>query len=302
MPGSPRKDKPHRYSRRDFEREFPTDDACLEWLWRHLHSEDGEHAHCSKCDRERRFHRVASRKSYSCDTCGRHVHPTAGTIFAKSTTPLKDWFLAIFLLSATRCGVSAKALERELGVTYKTAWRMHSQIRKLLAEDVGPLSGEVEADETFVGGKARAYPKRTRQEHAARKTVVFGAVERGGRIVAKVIPSQLVAPANVRRYVLGGSTLFTDQFRGYHHLNRAGRYSHHTINHEMKIYVEGNVHTQTIDGFFGLFKTGIRGTHHSISRKHLQSYLDAWIFRYNHRDDGVPMFKLFLANVSRALA
>lgn len=178
MPGSPRKEKPSRYSRRDFEREFPDDDACLERIWRQIYAPDGEHADCPKCQRERKFHRDrqssgngTQRRSYSCDTCGYHLHPTAGTIFHKSTTPLKDWFYAIFLLSATRCGVSAKALEREFGVTYKTAWRMHSQIRKLLAEDVGPPSGEGEADEKVVGGKAKQYPNRTRQEHAARKTV-----------------------------------------------------------------------------------------------------------------------------------
>ncbi len=103
----------------------------------------------------------------------------------------------------------------------------------------------MEADETFVGGRPKTYPKRTRQEHAERKTVVFGAVERGGRIVAKVIPTQLFAASNVRRYVLGGSTVYTDQWRGYGQL--APRYRHHTIDHELKIYVAGTTHTQTID-------------------------------------------------------
>src|SRR5947209_3526198 len=114
MPGSPRKDKPNRYTRRDFEEQFPDDAACLDYLWHRLYSGDGEHAECPKCQRERKFHRVKDRpKSYCCDTCGYHLHPTAGTIFHKSTTPLKDWFLAIFLLSATRCGISAKQIERE---------------------------------------------------------------------------------------------------------------------------------------------------------------------------------------------
>src|SRR6266480_5362997 len=157
MAGSPKKSKPDRYSIVDLQREFPDDDACLDWLWRHLHSADGEHAECPKCGRTRRFHRISARQSYSCDSCGHHLHPTSGTIFAKSTTPLRLWFHAIFIMSQTRCGISAKQLQRELGVTYKTAWRMFNQIRKLLLEDDDtPLTGEVEMDETAFGGKIRA--------------------------------------------------------------------------------------------------------------------------------------------------
>jgi transposase len=151
MPGSPAEHTPNEYTVRDFEQEFPADDACLEWLWRHLHSEDGSHAFCPKCVKERRFHRVKSRHSYSCDSCGQHVHPTAGTIFHKSTTPLTLWFHAVFLLSQTRCGISAKQLQREIGVTYKTAWRMFKLIRRSLIDeddDGTPLRGEVEVDDS----------------------------------------------------------------------------------------------------------------------------------------------------------
>jgi transposase len=157
MPGSPKKRKSADYTVADFQDEFPTDDVCLDWLWRRGHSEDGETAYCPKCERTRRFHRVKSRQSYSCDSCGHHIHPAAGTIFHKSTTPLRLWFHAVFLLSQTRCGISAKQLQRETGVTYKTAWRMFNRIRQMLQDDdESPLSGEVEVDETTWGGKIRA--------------------------------------------------------------------------------------------------------------------------------------------------
>ena len=138
-----------RYTIRDFEKEFPDDDACLEWLKNYLYP-DG--IHCKVCNRVTKHHRIASRKSYSCDVCGHHVHPTAGTIYHKSCTPLRLWFYGIYLMSATRYGISAKQLERELGVTYKTAWRMFKQIRSMLTED-HKLSSGVEVDETYIGGK-----------------------------------------------------------------------------------------------------------------------------------------------------
>src|SRR4051812_2902806 len=185
----------------DFMREFPDDATCLAWLWCERYSADGSHAECPKCKRERKFHRVASRPSFSCDTCGHHVHPTAGTIFHKSATSLHLWFYAMYLMTSTRCAVSAKHVERELGVTYKTAWRMCNLIRNVLMtqDDEPPLSGDVEADETFFGGKPRAAEQRAakrkvRYPHQAGgrarkpKTSVFGAVERGGRIRAVVVP------------------------------------------------------------------------------------------------------------------
>ena len=118
----------------EFMREFPDDEACLDWLWRSRYASDGHTADCPKCGQPRRFHRVKDRPAYDCDTCGHHLHPTAGTIFHKSSTSLHLWFHAMFLISQTRCGISAKHLERELGVTYKTAWRMFNLIRNQLME------------------------------------------------------------------------------------------------------------------------------------------------------------------------
>src|SRR5919106_1955992 len=149
----------------EFMREYPDDAACLDALWRERFAPDGHHTHCPRCDRERKFHRTRTRASYTCDTCGLHVHPMKGTLFEKSTTSLHLWFYAIYLVASTRCGISAKQLERELGVTYKTAHRMMKRIRTELMNDEGdgPLSGDVEVDETSVRGRYRG-PKRTYAE------------------------------------------------------------------------------------------------------------------------------------------
>lgn len=148
-------DKPKlpKFTDKDFERQFPTDDACLEWLKDYLYPNG---IPCAKCERITKHHKVASRKSYSCDYCGHHVHPTAGTIYHKSSTPLRLWFYAIYLMASTSCGIAAKQLERELGVTYKTAWRMFKQIRTMLDDEGSdPLSCRVEVDEAYIGGKPR---------------------------------------------------------------------------------------------------------------------------------------------------
>src|SRR4051812_41025130 len=173
----------------EFMREFPDDAACLDFLWRERFAPDGHTAECPKCEKPRRFHRVKSRPSYSCDTCGHHLHPTAGTIFHKSSTSLHLWFYAMYLMASTRCGMAAKQLEREIGVTYKTAWRMYNLIRTQLMEqdDEPPLSGDVELDETSYGGKPRAYVTRNKLGPKLKtfRPTVFGAVERGGRVRAK---------------------------------------------------------------------------------------------------------------------
>lgn len=136
----------------EFNKTFPDDNACLNTL-RDLIYPDG--IECRSCKEVRPHHKLTKRMAYSCDYCGTHVYVLAGTIFEKSTTPLKSWFYAMHLIASTRCGISAKQLERELGATYKTAWRMFKQIRMLMAEEPTMLSGEVELDETYVGGKVR---------------------------------------------------------------------------------------------------------------------------------------------------
>src|SRR5688572_25741668 len=147
------------YTLMDFMREFPDDAACLNWMWRSRFSKDGDHAKCPKCKTARVFKRYETtqqRQSWTCTACGHHLHPLAGTIFAKSSTSLHLWFYAMYLMTSTRCGISAKQLERELGVSYKTAWRMLNRIRaRLMRQHDAPLSGDVEADETAWGGRPR---------------------------------------------------------------------------------------------------------------------------------------------------
>jgi len=183
----------------EFLRLFPDNTACLDYLKDKFYADGSV---CPKCKRETKFHRIKGRSAYSCQFCGHHVYPTAGTIFHKSTVSLHLWFYAIFLMSSTRCGMAAKQLEREIGVSYKTAHRMFKKIREMLADYGGEpmLSGKVEADETAYGGKPRAgevakYKASSGRQAGARwtadnKTTVFGMVERGGRVRAYVVPDR----------------------------------------------------------------------------------------------------------------
>lgn len=292
----------------EFMRDFPDDAACLEHLWHTRYAPDGEHAECPKCERERVFKRYATkqgRQSWTCTGCGHHVHPTAGTIFAKSSTSLHLWYYAMYLMASTRCGLSAKQLERELGVSYRTAWRMLNRIRnELMKQDGERFEGEVEVDETAYGGKPRAAITRqgriAAQAHAKAKPTVFGMVERGGRVRATVIPDSRhdTLHSTIYTHVLPGSMVFTDEWQPYVGLHR--RYWHFRIRHQARVYVEGNVHTNTIEGFFGNLKTGIRGTYHSVSRRWLPSYLNEYVWRYNERSNTTrSMFATLLARAAR---
>jgi transposase len=298
-----------RYSVMEFMREFPDDEACLQWLWvtRCAVDDEGKKAFCPKCELDRPFHRVSGRPAWDCDYCGHHMHPTADTIFHKSSTSLHLWFYAMFLVSQTRCGISGKQLERELGVTYKTAWRMLNKIRNQLMDEMDgePLSGEVEVDETAMGGKPRASDGRmTRQEAVIwskrKKTTVVGMVERRGRIRATLAENreQLPVRSIVEQHVLPSSIVFTDEWAGYRKLDQHFA-SHRRIRHAEKIYVEGDVYTNTIEGFFGNLKRGIAGTYHAVSKKWLQGYLNEYTWRYNRRDDDRAMFLSLIETAAR---
>ncbi len=247
----------------EFMRLFPDHAACLDYLRDKYYPAGSE---CPKCKRESRFHRIKGRSAYSCQFCGHQVYPTAGTIFEKSTVSLHLWFYAVFLMSSTRCGIAAKQLEREIGVTYKTAHRMFKLIRSMLSEDQDdepPLSGEVEADETYFGGRPRAgqvRDAREAREFTLRKPMIWAAVERGGRVRAKVVPDNKAKTLRkpVRRFVSPDSILYTDELRSYYPLGRGFR-AHHRIAHRDGFYVDGPIHTNTVEGYFGLIKGGLRG-------------------------------------------
>jgi transposase-like protein len=295
----------------EFMREFPDDATCLDWLWRNRYAPDGHTAECPGCKRERRFHKVKDRPAWDCDSCGYHLHPTAGTIFEKSSTSLHLWFYAMHLMTSTRCGISAKQLERELGVTYKTAWRIANKIRNELMTDDGELlDGPVEMDETYVGGKRRAQRPWGGNRGGGRpaadshKTPVFGIVQRGrgtGQVVAMVVPDATTKTlmGHATNRVLPASLIYTDEWKPYENLPKAG-YTHRRIHHASKVYVSGDVHTNTIEGFFSLVKNGLRGVYHSVSRKWLQGYLNEYAWRYNHRTGTRSQFELLLLRAARS--
>ncbi len=283
-----------RYAIRQFNEDFPTEDACLEYVARVVYATWPD-VHCRKCDAVQMHHRIAKRKVYSCQKCGAHISPLAGTIFEKSRTPLKSWFYAIYLMSTTRMGISAKQLERELGVGYKTAWRMFKQIRALMDEPTGPLSGTVEIDETYEGGRPRYKRGKRgsrRRENATAQRPIVGMVERGGSLQAFVTADTKARTIKrlVDAHVLPASMVFTDEARRYGFLRRSG-YSHRRVHHRARVYVDGNVHTNTIEGFWSLLKNGIRGAHGAVGAGYLQDYVNEYVFRYNHRRDVQPMFR-----------
>jgi len=292
-----------RYTVADFNAEFPNDESCLEHI-KEQRWPDGV-TKCEKCGVEQKHHRVTGRTAYACQACGNHIYPLAGTIFEKSTTSLKTWFYAMYLMGSTRCGISAKQIQRETGVTYKTAWRMFKQIRSLLSEDGVQLEGStVEMDEMYHGGKRQRQGQRGRPSDGSHKVAVVGMVERSengrvGRVVARVAPNAKRATLHglAKEYILPASTVYTDEFVSYDGLEAQG-YTHRRINHSARVYVSGNVHTQAIEGFWSLVKRGIGGVYHSVSAKYLQTYLDEYAFRYNRRHMGNQQFRSILGKVS----
>lgn len=287
-----------RYDRADFDRDFPDDGACLDWLLA-VNYPDGITCNSKQCGgKVRKHYRDAGRLSYSCDMCGHHVHPMAGTIYEKSSTPLRTWFLAVFLMSTTRTGVSAKWLERTIGVTYKTAWRMFRNIRSMLDEgepDLGGPGSRVEIDETIVGGY-----RRKDQDPRGNKTVVMGIHERGGRMYGEVVPDQRKRTLALRidRYVRKGSQVFTDELLSYQRLREQGYPEHVMVNHGRNVYAIGVAHVSNVESFWGNMKRGMDGAHHRVSPKYLQQYVDEWTFRFNHRMDAMPMFWTMLRQAS----
>jgi transposase len=286
----------------DFLNRFPDDQACLEYL-KEKRYPNGM-AHCAKCNQERKHHRVTGRPAYACDYCGSMISPMAGTIFEHSSTSLKKWFYAMYLMGSTRCGISAKQIQRETGVTYKTAWRMFRQIRSLLSEEGLQLEGStVEMDEMYHGGKRRG--GQGRPSYGSHKVAVVGMAERStpervGRVVARVAPDATKKTLHglAKEYILPASTVFTDDYVSYDGLQAEG-YVHKRIRHSAKIYVSGDVHTQSIEGFWSLVKRGIGGVYHNVSAKYLQTYLNEYSFRFNRRDRGNLLFRAILERVSQ---
>lgn len=276
---------------RAFQKRFPDEDACLTHLMR---TRFGERFTCFKCQKEATYYRVKARRSFECEHCGYQVYPTAGTPFEKTRTSLRDWFYVMFLFCTTRNGVAAKEVERQLGVTYKTAWRMCRLIRLYMGYVDGdyPVGGPgktVEVDETFVGGKdLNGKPDD--------KSVVFGILERGGDVVTRHVidrTAKTIVP-HVVSFVKKGSRVHTDEFSSYRSLTERHGYDHETVDHSAKEYVRGDIHTNGIESFWSSVKRGINGTYVWVSKKHLQTYLREFEYRHNLRQQPALMFELLL--------
>ena len=287
---------------RQFQDRFPTEESCLDHLMRVRY---GDRHDCAKCGRNAHFYRVKARRSYACEYCGAQVYPTAGTPFDRTRTGLRDWFHVMFMFVTTRNGVAAKEVERQLGVTYKTAWRMCHEIRKYMAavdgdDPLGGLGRTVQCDETFIGGKHR------RVSHggdpALKKATVFGMLEVGGEVVTRVVSdrrSGTLLPiifATVKR----PSTIWTDEHKAYGGLSTMG-FRHEAVNHNREEYVcrKTGATTNALEGFWAQLKRGINGTHIHVSAKHLPKYLGEFEFRHNRRHRPETMLSELLLSFQR---
>jgi transposase len=282
----------------EFFARFPDEDACLNHI---MEVRYGARHVCHACGVEGTFHKLKDRRAFSCAHCGHHVYPTAGTVFQDTRTPLQVWFYAVFLFVTTRHGVSGKELQRALGVTYKTAWRMGQQIRVLMAKADGfeIMRGHVELDEAFIGGERHGFGP-----GPGGKTVVLAAVERGGRTIAQKIPNRSTETlrAIVHKNVERGSAVSTDELSAYGLLRRDG-YDHHGVNHSKYQWRKYNYrreeyhHTNSVESFWKLFKNSIRSTHIHVSAKYMDRYLGEFTFRANHRQMTNAMFDLLISAV-----
>jgi transposase len=286
-----------KYTFKQFKAEYPDDDACLAKVLEMRYG--GNQFTCPGCGVYSKFHKIAKRRAYACQDCGHHIYPCVGTPFEKSRTPLTDWFFAMYLMTSTRHGVAAKELERQIGCTYKTAWRMAHELRKLMAQsdDHRPLSGHVEIDETLVGGKEKG--KRGRSS-VSKKTIIFGMVERDGQVRAGPVPNikrKTLEPI-ILNNVVRKSVVSTDQLASYGQLKKAP-YFHGTVNHAQGEYVRGPFHVNSLEGYWSRFKNSVRGTHIHISKKHAWKYVSEFSFRYNMRKTPAIMFDRLIDGLER---
>ena len=272
---------------------FPDQATCVAYLEGLRWQDEPE---CPYCKSKRSTKRVETYR-HQCHSCNKSYSVLVGTIFESTKLPLTQWFLAIALILNAKKGLSARQLSRDLGVNRKTGWYLQMRIRRAMeeGEDNGLFKGIVEIDETFIGGKKANHSKKKRQERRDNqlqttgyqdKQPVIGLLERDGRIKLQVVEKahgKTIKPI-VEQVVSKDATIVTDGFGGYAGLNKIFR-EHQVLNKEKEEYTKGKYHTNTIEGFWTLLKRGIYGQYHKVSRRHLQSYLDEFTFKYNHRTD-----------------
>ena len=221
--------------------------------------------------------------NYKCKNTGKYFNARTNTMFYRSSVPLQKWFMAIWLFMAHRKGLSSVQLSKDIGVTQKTAWAMLHRIRKCFGEQ----NKELEIDETFIGGKNKNRHKDKKVKHSKGrsfkdKVPVFGMLQRGGNVVAKVVANTRVKTLRkeINKTIVEGSTVYSDEWN-YGNLSR--KYNHSYINHCYGVYGIGEVTTNSIEGFWSILKRGIIGVYHKVSKWHLQKYVDEFVFRYNQR-------------------
>lgn len=280
---------------------FSCEDDCL----RHLFEVRFGFEHtCCKCQKPARFSRLKNVKAFSCNHCGDHVHPMAGTMFEGSTTPLNMWFYVVYMFTLTRNGVSAKEIQRATGVTYKTAWRMGHKIR----EHMGTVDGDsilggigeiVQVDEVYLGGKVKQS-----QGTMSNKITVQGMLQNDGELVTEVIPkdhysrNRALADTVVEN-IAKGTEIHTDEHNAYKRLGKIG-YDHKAIQHSKKEWAEyeadgGVVTTNAIEGYFSQLRRTVEGTHVHISEQHAEKYIKESEYRYNRRNSASKMLPELLS-------
>jgi transposase-like protein len=279
-----------------FFRQFPDDETCLTHLFE---TRFGQGHVCPSCGRSANWYRIQAERAYSCQWCGHHLHPTVGTPFEQTRTPLQLWFYAIHLFTTTRNGVAAKELQRQLGVTYKTAWRMAGLIRAHMAkvdgnsDRVGGHFRTVEIDETLIGGSVEGKGKGYKDN----KTYVVGMLDRGGDVCTHVAPrvTRHALQSLIQDCVRAGTTINTDMLTSYNGLNKLG-YRHVTVDHGRGEYArKDGAGVNSIEGFWSQLKRMINGTHIHVSRKHLWKYAKEAEFRFNRRHNPASMFPALIS-------
>jgi Transposase and inactivated derivatives len=265
---------------------FKDEQTCIDYLACKRWDDKPCCPHCG-CEKVYCF---SDGQRYKCSKCRKQFTVRIGTIFEYSKISLKKWFIAIYLITSHKKGISSHQLARDLKVTQKTAWFILHRIRYALGQcdlDI-QLDNDVEVDETYVGGKNknRHWDKKVKNSQGRSckdKTPVFGMVERGGMVVARVVPNVKGSTLKniIKDTVKETARLMTDEYVGYIGLEKM--YDHYVVNHGRGQYVDGDSYTNTMEGFWSLLKRGVIGIYHSLSRKHLQRYCDEFVFRYNTR-------------------
>ena len=279
----------------DLNRAFCTEEKCREYLKR-LRWPDG--IACPRCH-TKTVATIRTQGKFECSKCFYQFSVTAGTIFHDSHLPLEKWFFATYLICESKKGMSANQLKRVLGISYKTAWYLCHRIRAAMTQvSAPPLAGTIEIDETYIGGKQRGRPGKALDN----KTMVLGAISRNGEVRLKV--DRRADMRTLRKFIRkhtvpGKKTIYTDERTGYLRAVGGPDVTHKAVNHSAKEWVRGQVHTNTIEGVFSLFKRAIIGQYHHVSRKHLGAYLDEFEFRFNRRNN-IALFEDTIRHLATA--